>query len=127
MLEQSLSGGNPRPLYQLAVNPGYVNEGFIQQKFPELCSAIRQKIKKNDEVRISTMERALRNALNHEPPPSLDELRKRLGYSCSTVLKKHFPDLCDEVSTRRRSHRRQRILELTNALRPLSRTYRLPR
>jgi DNA-binding MarR family transcriptional regulator/DNA-binding phage protein len=116
MLEQSLSEKNPRPLYQLAVNLGYVNEGYIQNNFPELCSAIRQKIKKNNEARISTMERALRNALNHEPPPSLDELRKRLGYSCSTVLKDHFPLLYEEVMTRRRLHRRQRILELTNAL-----------
>lgn len=62
------------------------------------------------------MERALRNALNYEPPPSLDELRKRLGYSCSTVLKNHFPLLYEEVMTRRRLHRRQKILELTNAL-----------
>ena len=116
MLEQSLSEKNPRPLYQLAVDLGYVNEGYIQNKFPELCSAIRQKIRKNNEARISTMERALRNALNHEPPPSLDELRKRLGYSCSTVLKNHFPLLYEEVMTRRRLHRRQKILELTNAL-----------
>ncbi len=116
MLEQSLSEKNPRPLYQLAVNLGYVNEGYIQNKFPELCSAIRQRIRKNNEARISTMERALRNALNHEPPPSLDELRKRLGYSCSTVLKNHFPFLYEEVMTRRRMHRRQKILELTNAL-----------
>jgi hypothetical protein len=108
MLEQSLSEKNPRPLYQLAVNLGYVNEGYIQHKFPELCSAIRQKIRTNNEVRISTMESALRNALNDEPPPSLDELRKRLGYSCSTVLKKHFPLLCEEVMTRRRLHRRQK-------------------
>jgi len=116
MLEQSLSEKHPRPIYQLAVDLGYVNEGYIQNKFPELCRAIRQKIKKNSESRISTMERALRNALNHEPPPSLDELRKRLGYSCSTVLKNHFPFLCEEVMTRRRLHRRQKILELTNAL-----------
>jgi len=45
MLEQSLSEKNPRLLYQLAVNLGYLNEGFIQHRFPELCSAIRQKIR----------------------------------------------------------------------------------
>jgi DNA-binding phage protein len=117
MLEQSLSEKNPRPLYQLAVDLGYVNEGYIQNKFPELCSSIRQKIRKNNEARISTMERALRNALTLEPPPSLDELRKRLGYSCSTVLKNHFPVLCNEILTRRRLHRRERILELKGALR----------
>jgi len=62
------------------------------------------------------MEHALRIALKHEHPPSLDELRKRLGYSCSTVLKNHFPLLYEEVLTRRRLHRGQKILELTNAL-----------
>ena len=39
-----------------------------------------------------------------------------MGYSCSTVLKNHFPLLCEEVMTRRRLHRRQKILELTKAL-----------
>jgi len=116
MLEQSLSENNPRPLYQLAVDLGYVNEGYIQNKFPELCSAIRQKIRTNNEERITAMKRALESALNDEPPASLEELRRQLGYSSSTVLKKHFPGLCAEVSTRRRLHRCQKILELTNAL-----------
>jgi DNA-binding phage protein len=116
ILEQSLSEKNPRPLYQLAVNLGYVNEGYIQNKFPMLCSSIRQKIKKNNEARISTMEHALRNALKHEHPPSLDELRRRLGFSCSTVLKNHFPLLYEEVLTRRRLYRGQNTLELTKAL-----------
>jgi hypothetical protein len=63
------------------------------------------------------MKRALKNALNDEPPPSLEELRRRLGYSCSTVLKNHFPVLCDKILARLRSHRRQKILELKKALR----------
>jgi DNA-binding MarR family transcriptional regulator len=116
VLEQSLSENNPRPLYQLAVNLGYVNEGCIQNKFPELCSAIRQKIRTNNKERITAMKRALENALKDEPPPSLEQLRRQLGYSCSTVLKNHFPLLCEEVMTRRRLHRRQKILELTKAL-----------
>jgi DNA-binding phage protein len=117
ILEQSLSEIHPRSLYELAVNLGYVNEGYIQSKFPQLCGAIRQKIRKNKEMRISAMERALENALNDEPPPSLDNLRRQLGYSCSTVLKNHFPVLCNEIMTRRRLHRRQMILELKRALR----------
>jgi hypothetical protein len=62
------------------------------------------------------MKRTLESALNDEPPASLEELRRRLGSSCATVLKKHFPGLCDEVSTRRRLRRRQKILEPTKAL-----------
>lgn len=110
-MEQSLSEQQPRSLYQLAVNIGCVNEGYIQQKFPQLCSSIRQKIRKNNEERICTMERALADALTDESPPSLDDLRRRLGYSRSTVLKNHFPVLCNEILTRQRLHRRQMILE----------------
>ncbi len=117
MLEQSLSEKHPRSVYELAVKLGYVNEGYIQNKFPQLCSAIRQKIRKEREERIGAMESALENALNDEPPPSLDNLRTRLGYSCSTVLKNHFPVLCNEILTRRRLHRREKILELKEALR----------
>jgi hypothetical protein len=104
-------------LYNLAVSLGYANEGYIQRKFPQLCSAIRQKIRKNNEERICTMERALKSALNDEPPPSLGELGTRLGYSCSTVLKNHFPVLYDEILARQRLYRRQKMLKLKNALR----------
>jgi DNA-binding phage protein len=117
ILEQSLSEIHPRSLYKLAVNLGYVNEGYIQSKFPQLCGAIRQKIRKEKEERICAMERALEKALNDEPPPALDDLRRRLGYSCSTVLKTHFPVLYNEILTRRRLHRREKILELKEALR----------
>lgn len=117
LLEQSLSEQQPRSLYQLAVNIGYVNEGYIQRKFPQICGAIRQKIRKNNEERICKMERALEDALTDEPSPSLDDLRRRLGYSCSTVLKNHFPVLYDEILARRRLHRRQKILELKMTLR----------
>ncbi len=116
VLDHSLSEKQPRSLYELADNLGYVNEGYIQHKFPQLCSAIRQKIRKNREERICRMERALENALTDEPPASLDELCRRLGYSCSTVLKNHFPVLCNEILTRRRFHRRQKVLELKKAL-----------
>jgi len=115
-LEQLLAEKHPRSLYELAVSLGYVNEGYIQKQFPLLCSAIRQKIRTNNEERITAMKRALESALNDELPASLEELRRQLGYSCSTVLKKHFPGLCAEVSTRRRLHRCQKILELTKAL-----------
>jgi hypothetical protein len=115
-LEQSLSEIHPRSLYELAVNLGYVNEGYIQSKFPQLCGAIRQKIRQDKEERICAMERALEKALNDEPPPALDDLRRRLGYSCSTVLKSHFPVLYNEILARRRSHRREKMLDLKETL-----------
>ena len=44
------------------------NEGCIQNRFPELCRAIREKIRQEKKARISAMQMALKNALNNEPP-----------------------------------------------------------
>jgi DNA-binding phage protein len=117
LLEQSLAEELPRSLYALAVSLGYANEGYIQRKFPELCHAIREKIRSGKRARISDMEGALNNALTQELPPSLDEVRRRLGYSTSQVLRNHFPTLCDEILARRRRYRQQQILELKKKLR----------
>jgi AraC-like DNA-binding protein len=117
LLEQSLAKEHPLSVYDIAVSLGYVNEGYIQRKFPELCSAIREKIRREKKARISGMEIALKNALNDELPPSLDQVRRQLGYSSSEVLRNHFPVLCDEILARRRLHRQQQILELKKTLR----------
>lgn len=79
LLERSLAEEHPRSLYALAVSLGYTNEGYIQRKFPQLCSAIREKIRSEKRARISNMEEALKSALTEQHPPSLDEVRKRLA------------------------------------------------
>jgi hypothetical protein len=111
LLERSLAEEHPRSLYALAVSLGYTNEGYIQRKFPELCSAIREKIRSEKKTRISNMQETLRVALTERTPPSLEEVRRRLGYLTSKVLRNHFPMLCDELLTRRQLHRQQQLTE----------------
>jgi hypothetical protein len=116
LLERSLAEEHPRSLYALAVSLGYANEGYIQRKFPALCHAIRERIRSEKKARIGNMEETLKAALTEETPPSLEDVRKRVGYLTSTVLRNHFPALCDELLARRRLHRRQQILELKTKL-----------
>ncbi len=116
LLERSLAEEHPRSLYALAVSLGYTNEGYIQRKFPQLCHAIREKIRSEKRARVSHMEEALKGALTEQDPPSLEEVRKRLGYLTSGVLRNHFPALCDELLARRRLHRRQQLLKLKTKL-----------
>lgn len=116
LLELSLAEEHPRSLYELAVSLGYTNEGYIQRQFPQLCRAIREKIRSEKKARVNNMEDALKGALTEQDPPSPDEVRKRLGYLTSTVLRNHCPALCDELLARRRSHRRQQLLELKTKL-----------
>jgi AraC-like DNA-binding protein len=116
LLEQSLAQERPVSAHHIAANLGYANDGYLQQKFPDLCRAIRRKIAAHDEPRITVMESTLRGALREEQVPTLTDLCRRLGYSSSLVLRYHFPGLCEEILARRRDLRNQRIAKLREAI-----------
>jgi hypothetical protein len=116
LLERSLAQEHSISPGVIAASLGYVNGGYIERRFRELCHAIREKIRQEKESRIGAMQMALKNALNEEPPPSLDEMAKRLGYSGSRILRSYFSSLCDKILTRRRSHRKLQLLELKKKL-----------
>ena len=61
------------------------------------------------------MRQALEGALNESPAPTLVELSRRLGYSTSTVLRAHEPDLCDLLARRRRNNVRKYRSDLKKA------------
>ena len=104
ILEQSIGSGTPASPHQIALNLGYSNDGYIQQKFPELCRAIRQKIDRAKQSRPDEIRSALEGALRENPPPYLSDIARRLGYSASTVLRAHAPDLCDRLRSRYQRH-----------------------
>jgi hypothetical protein len=116
LLERSLAEIHPISPGAIAVSIGYANEGCIQNRFPELCRAIREKIRQEKKARINAMQMALNNALNDDPPPPLDKLARRLGYAGSGVLRIYFSTLCDKILTRRRLHRKLQLLELKRNL-----------
>jgi AraC-like DNA-binding protein len=116
LLEQSLAQEHPVSAHHIAARLGYANDGYLQQKFPDLCRAIRQKIAAQREPRLSVMERVLKDALRESQVPTLIHLCRQLGYSSSIVLRYHFPHLCDEILVRRRDLRYQHIAELRKTL-----------
>jgi DNA-binding MarR family transcriptional regulator len=116
LLERSLAEEHSISPGAIAVSIGYANEGCIQNRFPELCRAIREKIRQERKARINAMQIALNNALNDDPPPPLNKLARRLGYASSSVLRIYFSTLCDKILARRRLHRKLRLLELKRNL-----------
>jgi TniQ len=44
VLEQSLQSNRPTSVHQVAASLGYSNDGYVHQKYPELCRAIGEKI-----------------------------------------------------------------------------------
>lgn len=112
ILEQSLKSTVPTSVHQIAASLGYSNKGYIQQKFPELCAAISEKIAQTNQRRPERMRRILRNALHELPAPTLADLSRRLGYSSSTVLRTHEPDLCNQLAAQYRARVAKRRADL---------------
>lgn len=119
LLQQSFAQELPVSAHHIAARLGYANDGYLQGKFPDLCRAIRQKIAAKQVKRLVDMEMALQKALKEEPAPTLNDLRRRLGYSSSASLRLHFPGLCEQILARRRAVREQWIAEVKRAVQGL--------
>ena len=115
ILEKSLKSKEPASVHHIAARLGYSNDGYIQQKFPDLCAAISRKIAKRKQVRLDVMRRTLERALKEDPAPTLTELSRRLGCSTSSTLRMHEPQLCDQILARYRTCIEERRSELRKA------------
>jgi hypothetical protein len=119
-LEASLAQELPAAAYYVALDLGFVGEIALKRKFPDLCRNIQEKIDAHNAVYIASMGRALKAALDEEPPPSLSQLCERLGCCRAVVLRQHFSVLCDQLLERRRTYRVHQIETLKRRLQELS-------
>lgn len=119
-LEESLEQDIPRSPYHVSIDLGFVGDEPLRRKFPALCRAIQAKIDNHNASRIEAMGRALTAALTEDPPPSLTEMCRRLGYCRPVVLRGHFSELCDQLVERRRAHRVREIEKLKSELHQFS-------
>jgi hypothetical protein len=78
-------------------------KAWFREKFPELCRALSAKIAEQKRAHVAAIEPALQQALQENPPPSLQQMTKRLGFSSVSVLKAHAPGLCEKLKTNRRA------------------------
>ena len=60
---------------------GFQTEDPLTARFPDLCRAIKAKRAEVWAVRRSMLPVALEAALSEEPPPTLEQIAHRLGYS----------------------------------------------
>jgi len=115
ILEESLKSKKPASVHYIAARLGYSNDGYIQQKCPDLCAAIGRKIAKRRQVYLDGMRQTLERALGEDPAPTLTELSRRLGCTTSSTLRMHEPRLCDQILARYRTCIEERRSELRKA------------
>jgi hypothetical protein len=117
LLEQSLAAERSISTHRIAASLGYVNDGYIRQRFPDLSRALSQKIAVQKIARLAAIKNLLVDALRERPVPTLRNLAKRAGVASATTLLDRFPDLCRQIQTHQRMAREQRIAGLRRTLR----------
>ena len=115
ILEEAAKSNEPVSVHQIAARLGYSNDGYIGQKYPELCAAIGRKIAERKQASLGEMRRTLERSLEENPAPTLAELSQRLGCSTSTTLRTHEPELCDRILARYRTCIEERRCALRTA------------
>lgn len=111
-LEKALAEPIPQSCDRIVQRIGYAGmHGRLRAKHTDLWNelAARQRefrVRKRSEIRDS-----LESFLLEDPPPSFDEIAKRLGYKNfrSSMLMRHFPELCQAIKTRYGKYRAARI------------------
>lgn len=116
ILEKSLAQEQPTSAFHIAIGLGYSGAGSIWNKFPDLCRAIGEKIALNRTMQLSSIRQALRAVLEEDPPPSLEQISKRLGFGSPTPLRNHFPDLYSALIDRRTKYQANRRDKIRSAL-----------
>ena len=115
ILEESLESHEPVSVHHIAARLGYSNDGYLQQKFPDLCAAISKRVAERKQTHLEELRRTLENALGENPPPTLAELSRRLNCTTSSTLRMHQPDLCDRLVVRYRKYIEERRCALRRA------------
>ena len=95
ILERSLKSNEPTSVHQIAASLGYSNDGYVHQKYPEICRAIGAKIALTKQAESPTIRRTPRkcdpgassaNPEGCEPPPRLLEFVSPAG-SCAGTMR----------------------------------------
>ncbi len=93
-LRRHLARKDPLSLNETASVLGYKGSSSIRSRFPEICSAIITKRKQQSLQKKEQMRRAIEDARQENPPPSLNQIGQRFGFTSENMLSLTFPDIC---------------------------------
>lgn len=115
-LKSALNETFPHSVEEIAKSTVHKDASSIRQRFPELCSAIISRRADGLRDQKNRTRRELKKLLSHEPPLSITQLTKRVGYKNITTLRSHFPVLCSQALERYLIYQETRFQEIEKAL-----------
>jgi plasmid stability protein len=117
ILRAHLAEENPPSINEIAAKLGYKGSGGIRERFPGLCRLIVAKRKQQVLVKKDAIRRALQDARAETPPPSLNQIGRRLGYTAGGVFVRNFPDLCNDYKQWRKAWAEDQRIRLGRSIR----------
>lgn len=111
-LESAFLEEEPRSVAEIAKDLGFFNRGGNVDSQPELCEAITKKRRLKRDAELALQEKMLLSALEEDPAPTLDELRRRMGLKYFNTITDRFPELSAALVQRRKDQRSARIASI---------------
>lgn len=120
ILEAILADYQPSPpaLKQVAHQLGYEDSKFVRRHFPDLCRQIHHRHQAHRQRTARAELAAVLADDEAQPPPSLHEISRRLGYTANG-LKRLCPDLCQVLVEKGQSYWRSQKRAVKQALQAL--------
>ncbi len=102
ILRRYLTRQNPPSVNEIAFQLGYKSSGSVRERFPELCRVISAKRNQQTFRKRGTLRLAVEAARTERPPPSLNQLARRLGLCSVSILTGTCPETCASYKQWRR-------------------------
>jgi hypothetical protein len=99
---------DPPPSLKDVANLGNYSLSVMEYHYSDLCHAL---VTRGSNYRKLCIQAEMELALKEDPPPSLIDLTRRLGYKNNASLYNLFPSLCHQISERFKEYNQSTIIE----------------
>jgi AraC-like DNA-binding protein len=107
----------PPSTREVAIRLGYARSDELRRYFPEFYRQIRDRRDEYQKQMDETVRNCFQLAMSEDPPPTVPELARRLGFIAAVTLKKNYSDLCSALDARRPEYLRRRLGQIETILR----------
>jgi len=106
----------PPSTLEVAIRVGYSESKGLKQRFPEFHRQVTDRYHEYQKQQDEAVRNCFQAAMSEDPPPTVPELARRLGFIAGWSLKVNYPDLCRALDARRPEYRQRRLAQIESIL-----------
>jgi AraC-like DNA-binding protein len=116
IINAALQEHPPPSTLEVARRVGYSESKGLKQRFPEFHRQVTDRYREYQKQLDEAVRNCFQSAMSEDPPPTVPELARRLGFIADWSLKSRYPDLCRALDARRPEYRQRRLAEIETIL-----------